>query len=703
MNDIVKSSRRSIPFSVTILTLMALIVVPLTSVLLWLGWRSVDLLEQRSADQRVSRLESAVEDFLTAGLHVVVSVGQTLAFGPSFNAAENPVTDEDRRHQLVAMLRRHPAVQSAFVGYADSSFIYAGRPETFSIEQRIELDAPDGESIIVRVIEAGAPPRTETYWFHLPDGTHGPARTTTTSFDARIRPWYVEAMKAKQAILTEPYRFAQTPDAGISAGIPLRSGLGVMGFDFTLRTLSQLLTAYKITANSVIVVGHADGAVEIESEPCAPTLPGCLPEDALVRQILHKSVVEAVATDAKIDRQVEAGGHVYRVIVHRMPPSLGQRFVIAAAVPVRELTAESEVLLQRAAMAAALAVALAVIGALAASLILSRSIARIARKTERIRQLDFSDRQPVQSRITEIARLSDAVENMRSGLEIFGRYVSKTLVQQIMRSPASSGVGGTRREVTVMFTDIEGFSLLTETMEPELLTSRLSRYFEALGSAISANRGTIDKYIGDSNMAFWNAPETDPEHIANACRGALQAAAAGHALSEKWRERGRPGFRTRFGLHTGQAVVGNVGAHERINYTLVGQVANQASRLEGMNKVYGTEILASGEVAEPTTELFVWRHIDRVVAVGTTEPHDVYEPMGEAAGRAEHATFLAAWDRARAAYVEGRFDEALAGFRTAAAMRTEDPPCRVFIARCEKFQKEGAPVAWDGTWHMDRK
>ena len=345
---------------------MALIVVPLTSVLLWLGWRSVDLLEQRSADQRVSRLESAVEDFLTAGLHVVVSVGQTLAFGPSFNAAENPVTDEDRRHQLVAMLRRHPAVQSAFVGYADSSFIYAGRPETFSIEQRIELDAPDGESIIVRVIEAGAPPRTETYWFHLPDGTHGPARTTTTSFDARIRPWYVEAMKAKQAILTEPYRFAQTPDAGISAGIPLRSGLGVMGFDFTLRTLSQLLTAYKITANSVIVVGHADGAVEIESEPCAPTLPGCLPEDALVRQILHKSVVEAVATDAKIDRQVEAGGHVYRVIVHRMPPSLGQRFVIAAAVPVRELTAESEVLLQRAAMAAALAVALAVIGALAA-------------------------------------------------------------------------------------------------------------------------------------------------------------------------------------------------------------------------------------------------------------------------------------------------------------------------------------------------
>jgi len=682
---------------------MALVVVPLTSVLLWLGWRSVGLLEQRSADQRVSNLEAAVEGFLTNGLHVVVSVGQALAASPNFSATENPLTDEERRRQLVAMLGRHSSVQSAFVGYADGSFIYAGRPGSFSLAQRLEYDAPDGESIIVRVIEAGKPPRPETYWFYLPDGSHTPTQTTTSYFDARTRPWYVDAMRAKAAILTEPYRFAQTPDHGISAGIPLRSGLGVIGFDFTLQTLSQLLTAYKITANSVIVVGHAGGAVEIESEPCAPTLPGCLPSDELVRQILRKSVVEAVATDAKIDRQVEAGGHVYRVIVHRMPPLLGQRFVIAAAVPVRELTAESQVLLQRAAIAAALAVALAVLGALAASLILSRSIARIALKTERIRQLDFSDRQPVQSRITEIARLSDAVENMRSGLEIFGRYVSKTLVQQIMRSPASSGVGGTRREVTVMFTDIEGFSLLTETMEPELLTSRLSRYFEALGSAISANRGTIDKYIGDSIMAFWNAPETDPDHIANACRGALQAAAAGHALSEKWRERGRPGFRTRFGLHTGPAVVGNVGAHERINYTLVGQVANQASRLEGMNKVYGTEILASGEVAGPTSGLFVWRHIDRVVAVGTTEAHDVYEPMGENASRAEHAAFLAAWEKAREAYVAGRFEEALDGFRAASAMRGEDAPCHVYIGRCETFLREGVPAGWDGTWHMDRK
>ena len=694
-----KSIRRSVPFSITILTLMALIVVPLAGALLWLGWRSVGSLEQRNADQRVTALEAAVERFLTEGLRVVVSVGQTLADGPSFNATDNPLIDEERRRQLITMLRRHEAVQAGFVGYDDGSFIYAGRLESFSIAQRLEFDAPDGEAIIVRIITDGR----ENWWFYAPDGSHGPAQTRLTEFDPRTRPWYIDAVKAHQAILTEPYHFAQTNDIGISAGIPLQNGHGVVGFDFTLSTLSQLLTAYKITGNSVIMIGTGQGSVEIQSEPCAAAAPDCLPGDAAVRDVLRQSTRVAVKIDDRIDRVTQIAGRSYRVISHRMRETLGQRFVIAVAVPIAELAADSRILLERAALAAAVSVLLAILGALVASLLVSRSIARIAAKTEQIRQLDFSDRVQVHSRITEIVRLSDAVERMREGLEIFGRYVSKDLVHQIMRSPAASGVGGTRREVTVLFTDIEGFSRISETMEPELLTSRLSRYFEALGSAISANHGMIDKYIGDSIMAFWNAPEPDPDHIANACRGALQAAAAGRALAEKWRKLGRPGFRTRFGLHTGLAIVGNVGARERINYTLVGQVANQASRLEGMNKVYGTEILASGEIAQATAGLFVWRHIDRVVAVGTTEAHEIYQPLGEAAGIPGHREFLATWNKAREAYVAGRFDEALAGFQAAAQQWQADTACHVFIRRCEAFLRDGTPAGWDGTWHMDRK
>lgn len=694
--------RLSIPFSLTILTLMALVLAPLSSALLWLGWRSVDTLEERSADARVSELEKAVEQFLTEGLRVVIYVGMTLADSPSFAAHEGPAADDERRRQLVAMLGRHPAVAAAFVGYADGRFVFAGHPEAFSPTERSDF-ATTRNSIVMRVVDGTGPARHQVTWLQAPDGTRSDERRQPTNYDPRVRPWYVAAEKAGGSALTAPYHFAWSQHAGISAGVPLLGGGGVIGFDYTLETLSQLITSYKITPNAIIMVSHGQGAVEVESEGCVRTLPHCLPNDAEVRVELKRVIHEAIDKNQRVDRRVLVGDQFYRIIVRRVPEALGQSFVVAAAVPVAELAANSRSLLERAAGAAAIAVAFAIMGALAASLLVSRSMSRIAAKTERIRNLDFSDRVPVTSRISEIVRLSDAIERMREGLEVFGRYVSKDLVHQIMRSSQSTGVGGTRREVTVMFTDIEGFSLISETMEPELLTRRLSRYFDALGTPISANHGTIDKYIGDSIMAFWNAPEPDPDHIANACRAALQAAAAGRRLSAKWQQRGWPGFRTRFGLHTGPAVVGNVGARERINYTLVGAVANQASRLEGLNKVYGTELLASGEVADATADRFVWRHIDRVVAVGTTEAHDIHEPLGEIDVAAEHAEMLTQWSAGRTAYAEGKFGTAIICFNAVIALRPGDGPSRVFVERCTEFLRVGTPDGWGGTWHLDKK
>jgi adenylate cyclase len=695
-------ARRSVPFSITLLTLMALIVLPLALALLWLGWRAVDHLETRSVSQRMASLDTAVEGFLTAGLRVVVAVGTTLAEAPSFAPDAGPEADQERLRQLAALLGRYSTWAAVFVGYEDGRFLYAGRPETFSIDQRLEFDAPDGPSIIMRKIEGEGAARRETWWFEMPDGSRSPPRSRPLAYDPRTRPWYVDARRANAPVLTEPYHFAQANVVGVSAGVPLRRG-GVIGFDFTLTTLSGLIGDYRITPNSIIMLASETGVVFMESEACKLEGSQCLPNEDAVRATMRSAVAQLGASGQRVERDLVLGGRSYRLLVHTMAPTLGRRYQIAAAVPIVELSADSQALLERAALAAAVAVGLAVAGALLAALLLSRSLSRIAGKTERIRRLDFSDKVPVESRITEIARLSDSVERMREGLEVFGRYVSKNLVHQIMRSPETAGVGGTRREITVMFTDIEGFSLLSETMEPELLTSRLSRYFDSLGSAISANHGMIDKYIGDSIMAFWNAPEPDPDHIANACRAALQAAAAGDQLSEKWRGRGRPGFRTRFGLHTGPAVVGNVGARERINYTLVGAVANQASRLEGLNKAYGTAILASGEVAGATADRFVWRHIDRIVAAGTTEQHDIHEPLGEIDDVPLHAEFLAQWRSGRAAYLEGRFDAALVCFRATASLRPDDGPSRVFIERCTAFLRDGTPQDWDGIWHFDRK
>jgi len=132
-------------------------------------------------------------------------------------------------------------------------------------------------------------------------------------------------------------------------------------------------------------------------------------------------------------------------------------------------------------------------------------------------------------------------------------------------------------------------------------------------------------------------------------------------------------------------------------------VANQASRMEGLNKMYHTEILATGEVARATADRFVWRQIDRIVAAGTTEEHEIHEPMGEVDAAAEHADFLVQWRAGRQAYGAGRFDDALAAFNAAAALRPDDGPCRVFVDRCKIFLRDGPPPGWNGTWHFDSK
>jgi len=697
----VKTTRRSLPFSVSILTLMAFVVIPLAALLLWLGWRAVDTLEQRSIEQRMVALNDAVSGFLTNGLRAIVSVGLTLGEEPSFSPQAGPAFEDERSRQLVALLKRHPAVAAVYIGDADGSFLFAGHMTSFSAEQRVEYGAPGEDAIIVRAIAGDGPARQETWWFQTFDGKRSAERTRHADYDPRTRPWYIEAMRSKAPALTEPYRFAQSNAPGISAGVPMQGGR-VIGFDFTLGTMSRLLGDYKVTPNAIIMVAPGNGSVFIESEPCAAAA-GCLPGDADVRAVLRSMVLDVRGADRPTTRDLQISGRSYKLIVHPMPPALGKRFFLAAAVPVSELSAASHALLARAAIAAGIAVALAILAVLAVSLLLSRAMARLAAKTDRIRNLDFSDQEPVKSRISEIARLSDAVEQMREGLEVFGRYVSKNLVRQIMRSPQTTGVGGIRRELTVMFTDIEGFSRISETMEPELLTSRLSRYFEALGAAISGNRGMIDKYIGDSIMAFWNAPELDEDHIANACRAALQAAAASRQLSDKWLNLGRARFKTRIGLHTGPAVVGNVGARDRINYTLVGAVANQASRLEGLNKVYGTDILASGDVAGATSDRFVWRKLDRIVTAGTTEILDVYEPLGEIDTLAQHAEFIDQWRLGYAAYVAGRFNAAVVCFRAAAALKPQDGPCRMFTERCTQLMRSGLPANWDGAWHFDKK
>jgi adenylate cyclase len=249
---------------------------------------------------------------------------------------------------------------------------------------------------------------------------------------------------------------------------------------------------------------------------------------------------------------------------------------------------------------------------------------------------------------------------MRKVVETFSSFVPKRLVQQLIETGTPLGLGGVRREVTILFTDVENFTGLTERADPEQVMSNTSRYFAALSETIMSNKGTVDKFIGDAVMAIWNAPAEDADHVVNGCAAVLACQTANQQLNLAFEREGWPAYRTRFGLHTGNVVVGNVGSADRMNYTVLGASVNLAARLEALNKTYGTTALASEQVRIRADARFLFRSVDRISPKGFAEKFPVFELRcsREAAGDSDRA-FCEAWEEIYAALSATDHDRSL--------------------------------------------
>lgn len=315
---------------------------------------------------------------------------------------------------------------------------------------------------------------------------------------------------------------------------------------------------------------------------------------------------------------------------------------------------------------------LAVLGALAFAAIAGRRAARtleaLTQEAEALRNLDTSRPAPVASGVAELDRLGDAMRQMKQALGVVGVYIPRDLTRQLLSQGAEIRLGGERRQLTVMFSDVRDFTRISEHADPVELMRITSTYFEAMTAELLRNQATIDKYIGDAVMALWNAPRRDLAHALHACQGALRARQATRDLAARFTQQGWPGFFTRFGLHTGEAVVGNVGSSDRMSYTAIGAMVNLASRLEGLNKVYGTQILVSEATVRGAGSAFVFRPLDLVTPRGTGDAVEIFELVGLARARepadekllADRAAVdrLPAWREMVQCYRAGRFAEA---------------------------------------------
>jgi adenylate cyclase len=286
----------------------------------------------------------------------------------------------------------------------------------------------------------------------------------------------------------------------------------------------------------------------------------------------------------------------------------------------------------------------------------------------------------------------------------FSHYLSPEVVKQIAESPEKLALGGERREVTVYFSDIEGFTTLSEKLEPEKLTKLMNRYLGEMTETILISRGTLDKYIGDAIMAFWGAPLPDEGHALTACKVALDNQKKLAVLREELARQGLPAVKNRIGLNSGPASIGNMGSARRFSYTAIGDTVNLASRLEGANKAYGSYILISETTRAGAGPAVETRELDYVKVKGKNVPIRVYELLGLAGDTDPELLEKARlFESGLALYRARKFDEAEAVFTSVLKQYGPDHASDVYIEHSRAHRATPPPPDWDGSHALTEK
>jgi adenylate cyclase len=284
----------------------------------------------------------------------------------------------------------------------------------------------------------------------------------------------------------------------------------------------------------------------------------------------------------------------------------------------------------------------------------------------------------------------------------FQQYVSPEVIRRLLSDPER--VKPRKTEVTVLFSDIRGFTTISETLDAQTLADLLNGYLTEMTRIIFRHQGTLDKYIGDAVMAIWGAPFDEPNHAERCCLSAVSMLARLSELQVQWRAQDSPVLEIGIGINTGIASVGNMGSSLRHGYTALGDAVNLAARLEGLNKEYGTQILISEFTRrELRDDQFIFREIDFIRVKGKLQPVTIYEILGPRANENGGEELVALFASAREAYKRRDWRAARSAWVTMLQRWPDDGPSRVFLARCEEYIAEEPPAAWDGVYAMKHK
>jgi adenylate cyclase len=719
-----------IPLYVSIGTIFVTITAIILLAITWNSYREGSEAALEMADRLFDEVTGKVTERMNLMLGSIAILADAASAMPVF--VQEPVYDglsHPGLEFLIRALEGHDHVHSIYLGYGSANFLQVIAPRSDAKVLSI-YRAPEGSHLIVHTITRDSDGLRKDYWRFLDRDRHVIAARTEPdpSYDPRKRPWYDLGLTASSPVFSDPYVFAfPMHQPGVTAARRITGGGGVVGVDITLSDFSSFLRLQKVSDNGVVFLFDDEGRmiahpnedlvttmVSVDKDRDMPRVDLSIAResrDPVVRSVVANPL-DAIFHEGTI-RTLDIFGEKSLALTTSAGKGHRRRYFLAVAAPMSDFTGHIVRMQVRNLIFSAIALMVVLPIIVWVSRRITRVLTQLVGEADKIKQFELEDPITVDSVIQEIHALARAFESMKGGLRTFGRYVPKALVKQIVQSGVTPTLGGRRQELTVMFTDVKDFTTMSEHLAPEVLMQRTSAYFETLAHVIGECRGVVDKYIGDAIMAFWNAPQPDPHHIVNACITLLKCKAANEALNAELTAESLPVFYTRFGLHCGDTVVGNVGSSDRMNYTAIGATVNIASRIEGLNKFYGTQILVSGVIRKRVGNGFLMRPVDLVLPKGAETPIEIHELVAAVPGNSALPESLWAdeqgqalcreWEEAYKVYLGRDWGSARSAFEAMLARFSDDPLTRVYLERCRHFEANPPEPSWTGVTEIKEK
>jgi adenylate cyclase len=535
---------------------------------------------------------------------------------------------------------------------------------------------------------------------------------TIDDYDPRDRPWFILTRNEGKVTWSRDYQLFTEQVRGVTCSHPIYSEAGgfcgAIGIDFRLNDISNFLRSMKIGETGTAFILDLEGNVLAYPEQALIKDTLKMPRSPDRQKLLSPPIQHAMKSYLKnklMRFTYSYNGENYIASFRPFSENLGRNWALGIIVPEDDFIGPIARIHETTLLFSFWLLIIAGFLTAAIAKEITDPINKLTLEVVKIKELKFEDSVEIKSSVTEIQTMANAIDAMKGVLGSFNKYVPSEIVRGLVKTGSVASVQAQAERITLMFTDIENFSSITEKVAPAELVQQLSEYFDIIASIIYRNNGVIDKYIGDSVMAFWGAPTQDSQQEKNACQAALQMSLAITQLNQRWLTENKMPLITRIGINTGVCLVGNFGSSSRFNYTAVGDSVNLASRLEGLNKIYGTKVIVSEDTVKAVKTEFIFRLLDLVSVKGREQSLKIYSLISELNCENNESLKKVSelTEEAFVNYLNRNWEEAIRLFEEVLELMPDDFVSNLYIARSSKLQMCPPDDAWNGVFKVRSK